>query len=80
MENASGVNVDVEMEDVANDTVEDVEVKVEDDLVYDADREQQSIAIKLMHWQEILYILCLVFSGATRVRASCTRGRSPIAK
>ena len=42
MENASGVNVDVEMEDVANDTVEDVEVKVEDDLVYDADREQQS--------------------------------------
>ena len=51
MENASGVNVDVEMEDVANDTVEDVEVKVENDLVYDADREQQSIAIKLMHWQ-----------------------------
>ena len=51
MENASGVNVDVEMEDVANDTVEDVEVKVEDDLVYDADREQQSIAIKLKHWQ-----------------------------
>ena len=51
MENASGIKVDVEMEDVANDTVEDVEVKVEDDLVYDADREQQSIAIKLMHWQ-----------------------------
>lgn len=45
MVNASGVTVDVEMEDVANDTVEDVEVKVEDDLVYDADREQQSIAI-----------------------------------
>ena len=51
MENASGVNVDVEMEDVANDAVEDVEVKVEDDLVYDADTEQQSIAIKLMHLQ-----------------------------
>ena len=50
MENVSGVNVDVEMEDVANDTVEDVEVKVED-VVYDADREQQSIAIKLMHLQ-----------------------------
>ena len=37
--------------DVANDTVEDVEVRVEDDLVYNAEREQQSIAIKLMYLQ-----------------------------
>ena len=47
-ENVTGVDVDVEIEDAADDNVEDVEVRVEDDLVCDAEREQ-STAIKLMH-------------------------------
>ena len=40
----------VETEDAADDNVEDVEVRVEDDLVCDAEREQ-STAIKLMPLQ-----------------------------
>ena len=42
--------MDVEIEDAADDNVEDVEVRVEDDLVCDAEREQLT-AIKLMHLQ-----------------------------
>jgi len=34
--------VDVETEDAADDNVEDVEVRVEDDLVCDAEREQST--------------------------------------
>ena len=34
--------MDVETEDAADDNVEDVEVRVEDDLVCDAEREQST--------------------------------------
>ena len=47
--------MDVEIEDAADDNVEDVEVRVEDDLVCDAEREQ-STAIKLMHLHDEIAI------------------------
>lgn len=42
--------MDVEREEAGDDNVEGMEVRVEDDLVCDAEREQ-STAIKLMHLQ-----------------------------